>query len=149
MVRIVLSAFAGFVAWLILWVGSETFLSAIGPEWYGVHQRAFEAAIIEGGPFTANTTLLLIQIVLASIVSVTSGFLASTIAGENKRAPSYLSVLLLIFGLLKVTMSWQYVPIWHHIIFLSLLVPMTVMGGKLKTFPTVKAREQSSENSGL
>ena len=132
MVRIVLGVIAGFIAWLIAWIGSEKILSAIWPA-FGVHQRAFEEAIKNGGQFTADTTLLLTQIVLASIVSVMSGFLAALIAGENKRAPLVLGVLLLAFGLLKVVMSWPYVPIWYHVIFTALLLPMTIMGGKLKT----------------
>ena len=133
MVRIVLGAITGFFAWLIVWVGSEKILSAIGPDWYGVHQIAFEAAITNGGQFTANTTLLLIQIVLASIVSVMSGFLAALIAGENKRSPLALGFLLLALGLLKVVLSWPYVPIWHHVIFTALLIPMSIIGGKLKS----------------
>jgi hypothetical protein len=55
--------------------------------------------------------MLLVHIVLGSIVSVMSGFLAALIAGENKRAPLILGFLLLAFGLLKVVMSWPYVPI--------------------------------------
>jgi hypothetical protein len=133
MVRIVLGVIAGFIAWAIAWVGSEKILSAIWPEWFGVHQLAFQAAIENGGQFTANTTLLLIHIILGSIVSVISGFLAALIAGENKRAPLVLGFLLLAVGLLKVVMSWPYVPIWYHVIFTALLIPMTIMGGKLKT----------------
>lgn len=133
MVRIVLGSITGFFAWLIMWVGSEKILSAIGPEWYGAHQLAFESAIINGGEFTANTTLLLIQIVLASLVSAMSGFLAALISGENKRAPLALGILLLALGLLKVVLSWPYVPIWHHIIFAALLIPMSIVGGKMKS----------------
>ena len=103
------------------------------PEGYGVHQLAFQAAIENGGDFTANTTLLLIQIVLGSIASVTSGFLAALVARENKRAPLILGVPLLALGVLKAVLSWPYVPIWHHVIFTALLIPMTMMGGKLKT----------------
>jgi hypothetical protein len=133
MVRIVLGVIAGFFAWAIVWVGSEKILSAIWPE-FGAHQRAFEAAITNGGQFTADTTMLLIHIVLGSIVSVMSGFLAALIAGENTRAPLVLGFLLVAFGLLKVVLSWRYVPIWYHVIFTALLIPMTIMGGKLKTF---------------
>jgi hypothetical protein len=133
MVRIVLGVITGFLAWAIVWVGSEKILSAIWPEWYGAHQLAFQAAIENGGQFTADTTLLLIHIVLGSIVSVMSGFLAALIAGENKRAPLVLGLLLVAFGLLKVVMSWPYVPIWYHVIFTALLIPMTIIGGKLKT----------------
>lgn len=133
MVRIVLGVIAGFFAWVIGWVGSEKILSAISPNWFGAHQAAFQAVIENGGQFTADSTILLIHIVLASIVSVLSGFLAALIAGENKRAPLILSFLLLALGLLKLVMSWPYVPIWYHIIFTALLIPMTIIGGKLKT----------------
>jgi hypothetical protein len=132
MVRIIVGVIAGFFAWAIVWVGSEKILSAIWPEGFGAHQRAFQAAIENGGQFTADTTLLLMHIVLGSIVSVTSGFLAALIAGENIRAPLVLGFLLVAFGLLKVVLSWPYVPIWYHIIFTSLLIPMTMVGGKLR-----------------
>jgi hypothetical protein len=131
MVRIVLGVVVGFVAWVIVWVGSEKILSAIWPE-FGTHQLAFEAAIKNGGPFTADTTMLLTHIVLGSIVSVMAGFLAALIAGENKRAPLVLGILLLALGLLKAAMSWPYVPIWYHVIFTALPMPMTIIGGKLR-----------------
>ena len=132
MVRVVLGVIAGFFAWSIAWVGSETILSVIGPEWFGAHQRAFQAAIENGGQFTADTTLLLTHIVLGSIVSVMSGFLAALISGENKRAPLVLGFLLLALGLLKVVLSWPYVPIWYHVFFTALLLPMAIIGGKMK-----------------
>lgn len=131
--RIVLGVIAGFLAWAIAWVGSEKILSAIWPESYGAHQIAFQAAVENGGQFTADTTLLLIHIVVGSIVSVMSGFLAALIARENTRAPLVLGFLLVAVGLLKVVLSWPYVPIWYHVIFTALLIPMTIMGGKLKT----------------
>ena len=115
MLRIVLGVIAGFFAWAIVWVGSEKILSAIWPE-FGAHQLAFEAVLKNGGPFTADTTMLLTHIVLGSIVSVMSGSLAALIAGENKRAPLVLGFLLLAVGLLKVVVSWPYVPIWYHVI---------------------------------
>jgi hypothetical protein len=132
MARIIVGVIAGFFAWLIAWVGSEKILSAISPEWYGAHQLAFQAAIVKGGQFTADTTILLIHIVCGSIVSVISGFLAALIAGENKRSPLILGVLLLALGLMKMVMSWPYVPIWYHVIFTALLLPMTIIGGKFR-----------------
>jgi hypothetical protein len=89
---------AGFFAWAIVSVGSEKILSAIWPEGFGAHQRAFQASVTNGGQFTSDTTLLLVHIVLGSIISVMSGFLAALIAGENKRTP-------LILGLLKTTLN--------------------------------------------
>jgi hypothetical protein len=132
MVRIALAVIAGFFAWLILWVGSEKVISAVWPA-FGVHQAAFQAVVEKGGEFTADTTMLLTHIVVGSVVSVIAGFLAALIAGENKRAPLVLGFLLLALGLLKAVMSWPYVPVWYHVIFTAMLLPMTVVGGKLKT----------------
>lgn len=133
MVRTVLGVFTGFISWTIAWFGGETILSAIWPESIGAHQRAFQAAIENGGPFTADTTLLLVHIVLGSLVSVMAGFLAALVARENKRAPLFLGFLLLAFGVLKAVMSWPYVPIWHHGIFTAMLLPFTIVGGRLRS----------------
>jgi hypothetical protein len=131
MVRIVLGVIAGFFAWMIVWVGIEKILSVIWPEWFGAQQLAFQGAIEHGGPFDPDTTFLLTQIVYGSIVSLMSGFLAALIAGENTRAPLVLGFLLLTMGLLKAYMSWPYVPVWYHVIFTAMLLPMAVIGGKL------------------
>ena len=132
MLRIVLGVIAGFVAWMIAWIGTEKILSAIWPA-FGAHQAAFEEVLKNGGQFTADSTMLLIHIVLGSIVSVISGFLAALVAGENARAPMIVGFLLLAVGVLKAVMSWQYVPIWYHIIFTAVLLPMAIIGGKLYT----------------
>lgn len=131
MLRIVLGVIGGFFAWMTVWVGSEKILSAIFPVGYGAHQAAFQAAVENGGQFTVDTTLLLIHIVQGVIVSVMAGFLAALIAGENKRAPLILGLSLVAFGLLIVVLSWPYVPIWYHVIFTAMLLPMTIIGGKL------------------
>ena len=135
MLRIVLGVIAGFIAWLIVWVGIEKIISAIWPA-FGVHQRAFEEAV-KNGPdasgFTAETTMLLTHIVLGLIVSVMSGSVAALVAGENTRAPLVLGFLLLALGVLKMVLSWPYVPIWYHVIFTGLLLPLAILGGKLKT----------------
>ena len=131
--RIVFGVIAGFFAWVFMWVGSEKILSAIFPEAIGAHQRAFEAAIENDGPFTADTRLLLVHIVLASVVSAMSGFLAALVAGENRRAPLVLGFVLLALGLLKAVLSWPYVPLWYHVIFTAILIPMAILGGKLTT----------------
>ena len=64
-----------------------------------------------------------------------SGFLAALIARENKRAPLVLGFLLVAFGLLKAVLSWPNVPIWYHVLFTLLLLPMAMVGGKLKATP--------------
>ena len=130
MLRIVLGVIGGFIGWLIMWVGSEKGLSALWPA-FGVHQKAFEEVIKNGGQFTAETTMLLTHIVMGSIVSVLAGVLSALIAGDNARAPMVLGFALLALGLLKAVMSWQYVPLWYHVLFTVILLPMAILGGKL------------------
>ena len=131
MARKVLGVIAGFIIWSILWLGSEKALSAISPQWLGAHQAAFEAAVEKGGAFTADSTILAISLVRGAIVSVISGYLTVLITRENKRTPLILGVLLVAFGLFVVAMSWSHIPVWYHIIFTALLIPMTMVGAKL------------------
>lgn len=133
MLRIVLAVIVGFLAWPIVFIGSEMILSAMWPEWYGAHQRAFTAAIKTGSAFTADNGILLIHIVCASVGAVVSGFLAALIARDNKRAPLIVGVVLTAVALLKAVMAWPYVPIWYHVIFTAVLIPMAIIGGKLKS----------------
>ena len=132
MLRIVFGVIGGFISWIMVWFVSEKGLSAIWPA-FGVHQKAFEEAIKYGGQFTADTTMLLTHIVTGSIVSVMAGSLAALIAGENSRAPLFVGILLLLMGIAKAVMSWQHVPIWYHVIFTAMLLPMAILGGRLVT----------------
>jgi len=134
MLRIVLGVVVGFIAWLITWLGGEKLAAAIWPA-FGVHQAAFQSAIENGSRFTADTGALLTHIVLGSIASVIAGFLAELIARGSKRAPMILGCLLLAVGLLKAAMSWSLVPIWYHVLFTGILLPMAVVGGKLRATP--------------
>ena len=130
--RIALGVIAGFIAWLVVWIGSEKILSAIWPA-FGANQKAFEEAVRNGGEYTADTTMLLTHLVLGSVVSVMAGIFAALIARENTSAPLVVGILLLALGLLKAFMSWRYAPIWYHVIFTAILLPMAVIGGRLIT----------------
>lgn len=135
MVRIILGVVAGFIAWSILWVGGEEVLRMLSPGWYGAHQLEAEKAMFNRSEFTSDTTILMISLIRSIITSIVSGYLAAVIAGENNRTALVLGVVLLAFGLVVQIMAWNYMPVWYHIIFLILLIPMTLLGAKLKTFP--------------
>ncbi|MEP6946384.1 MAG: hypothetical protein ABJA02_10735 [Acidobacteriota bacterium] len=135
MLRIVLGVVGGFIGWMIGFIGIEKIISALWPT-FGVNQKAFEEAVKNGAGasgFTADTTMLLTQLVFGAIVSVMAGALAALIAGENERAPLFFGILLLVMGIAKAVMSWQYVPLWYHIIFTAILLPLAIIGGKLIT----------------
>lgn len=138
MLRVTLGVVTGFIAWIVVWVGIEKILSALFPAGYGAPQLAFEMAIKNGGAFAPDTTLLLSHIVIVLFVAALSGFLAALVAAGNQRAPLVLGVVLLAVGIMKAAMTWSLVPIWYHVAFTAILVPMTIIGGRLKAQPNTK-----------
>ena len=132
MLKIVLGVIAGFVAWSILWVGSDQILMVSAPGWYGAHQLDLELARVNQEPFNADSTLLLFNLVRGLIVTVLSGFLAAFLANENRRTPLILGVLLLLVGIGVEGMYWSQIPIWYHLVFLGMLIPASIIGGRLK-----------------
>ena len=131
MLRIALGVIAGYVTWSILWVGSDQVLiQTVG--WYGDHQHLFERAMFNKEPFEPSITILILHIVRSVIISFISGFVAALAANENRRSTWILGVLLLLSGTAVEVMAWNYLPIWYHFIFLFLLIPVTVAGGKAK-----------------
>ena len=132
MLKIVLGVIAGFFAWSVLWIGSDQVLMMVSPAWYGIHQDNFQLAMVNQDQFRPDTTILIMHLVRAAIISIMSGFLAAFISGENRKAPLILGVLLLAFGLMVEVMAWNYLPVWYHLVFLAMLIPFTVLGGRLK-----------------
>ena len=132
MLRIILGVVAGFVAWSIIWVGSDQVLMSLSPGWYGNHQYGLQAAMVNQTSFAPDSTILFMHLVRAALISIMAGFLAAVIARESGRAPLILGVLLLLFGIAVQVVAWSYLPIWYHLIFLGMLIPFTVLGGRLK-----------------
>lgn len=130
MVRVILGVVAGFIAWSVLWVGSDQVLINASRNWYGAHQFEMEKALANGESFTADTTIMLIRLVISIVASLMSGFIASFVALGNARSTLALGIVLLIVGVAVQAMLWNVQPIWFHAIFLILLVPMTIIGGR-------------------
>lgn len=132
MVRIILGIVVGFIAWSILWVGSEQVLMSAWRD-YGGHKFEFDKAMDNQTSLPANTTILIVDLIRSVIISLMAGFLAAFVANENKKTNLVLGILLLAFGLFVQYIAWDYLPIWYHFLFLFLLVPVTIAGGKLRT----------------
>ena len=131
--RIMAGIVAGFVVWSIFWTGSDAILSAVSPGWYKRHLSEFQSAVDNRSDYTANSTMLIIALIRSVIFSLVAGFVAAAIARENVKSTVGLGVLLILFGVFVQSILWNYVPLWYHIPFLLLLVPMTIAGGKLKS----------------
>ncbi len=133
MLRIILGVIVGFIVWSILWVGSDFVLSAVSPDWYGKHHTELEAAALNKTPFMSDSIVLIIALIRSVIFSLISGFIAALIARENAKSTLGLGILLLLFGIYIQSIFWNNAPLWYHIPFLLLLIPMTILGGKLRS----------------
>jgi len=122
MLRIFLGIIVGFVVWSILWVGIDAVLRAV---WSG-YDESVKA-------MTFSSTMLMISLVLSAFCSIVAGFVAALIARENLRSPLILGILLLIFGIFVQISVWDKIPLWYNLAFWILLIPMTILGGRLRT----------------
>ena len=130
--RIILGVIVGFIAWSIIWVGGNEVLASLSPGWYGAYKLQFEKAAFNNTPFEASSIMMIFHLFRSVIASLLSGFLAAFVANENRRTTMILGVILLVVGIIVQSMVWNLLPIWYHLIFLLLLIPVTIAGGYLK-----------------
>lgn len=120
MLSSILSVVVGFILWSVLWVGSNAVLTALSPDWYGEKAKNYDASV------------LLISLVRSVIFSLIAGFVAALIVGENYGTPIFiLGALLFAFGVFVQAQLWKSIPLWYHLAFLILLIPVVLPGGKL------------------
>jgi high-affinity K+ transport system ATPase subunit B len=131
MLRIVIAAIIGFVVWSILWIGSDAVFMAISPS-YKQYLEGFQKALETKTPFEVSITILLLTLVKSFICSIIAGLMTALIAKENMKSTLILGILLLAFGIFIQSIYWNYIPLWYHLSFLLMLIPMSVFGGKLK-----------------
>lgn len=136
MLRVILGVIVGFIVWSILWVGIGAVLSLISPDGYGKILNEFNSAVASHTPYALDWKIVIWLLVQSVIVSLISGYTAALVARENFKSTLLLGILLLLFGIFIQALHWQYLPLWYHIPFLLLLIPVTFLGGKLrkKTF---------------
>jgi len=119
--RMILAVLAGAAVWAALWVGGTMGAAA-----------AFPSALPAGQPVT-NTGVLAALVVYSVILSVLAGYVTAAVAAKNPMPAVWgLAILQLILGIGIEASAWSLTPVWYHLVFLALLVPATVYGGRLR-----------------
>lgn len=124
--RVAVGVLAGAVVWAVLWVGGTSGARAAFPELLDATQRL------------ENVGALLAFIGYSVVLSILAGYVAAMLAGvadlaAGMRAAWILAGLQLALGLFFEISSWDLLPVWYHLVFLALIVPATVYGGRLRT----------------
>jgi len=132
MLRIILGVIAGFIVWTIIWIGSDQVLQTLSPAWFGLQKDAMAVAIANGESFRPDPLVVILDLIRSGIASIMAGFLAAVVANENRRTTLILGIILLMVGVFVQYHLWNVFPIWFHLIFWALLIPLTILGGRLK-----------------
>jgi len=117
----ILGVVAGFILWSVLWLGLNQTLLLLG-------------LLTPPGtePVTRAQPLLLL-LGSSVLISVASGYVTARIVGFPWALSAVaLGVLLLLTGLLVQLKLWYLIPLWYHVSFLLLLIPMTFIGARLR-----------------
>lgn len=119
--RVALGVIAGIVLWSLLWLGGNAVAVAAMPD------------LIASGERVDHLGVLLGYLGWSMILSVLAGYVTAALADTAAmRAVWILAFVLLAMGIFFETSSWDLTPTWYHVVFLALLIPMTVLGGRTK-----------------
>ncbi|MDX1645664.1 MAG: hypothetical protein R3304_00865 [Longimicrobiales bacterium] len=112
---------AGAAVWAALWLGMNAVLPSLFPE-----------TIVPGSPLDASP-LLLFLILYSVALSVLAGYTTAAVKGGDFMGAVWaLAGLQLTLGVVAQVSYWDLFPVWYHVIFLGLIVPATVYGGRLR-----------------
>jgi hypothetical protein len=120
MMHAVVAVIAGYAIWTVLWLGGNALFFGEA------------AAVVGAGEAYTSVGPLLGVIALSIVCSLAAGMAAGRLAGA--RAPGAVLVmagLLLLTGIGVQAGVWNLMPTWYHVVFLALVVPGAVLGGKL------------------
>lgn len=112
------------VAGVVLW----------GLLWNALNMGLMSAGLVTAGEPITGTGLLLGLIVYSAVLSVAAGWVAAAIKGDPgaMAAVKALAATNLLIGIATEAMYWSLMPVWYHVVFLALVVPMTLYGGRLR-----------------
>jgi hypothetical protein len=117
----VLGVLTGFILWSVLWLGLNQVLLTLG---------LISPTVTE--PVTDSKPLLLL-LVGSVLISLVAGYVTARIAGFPwALAVAALGVLLLATGIFFQIKMWYVIPLWYHVTFLVLLIPMTFAGARMR-----------------
>lgn len=121
MLRSIAAVVTPIVVWGGLWVTTGLIMSAAFPD-----RMAADGT-------TVDAVALVILIVVSSALSVFAGWLCATLArGAVMKHVVALAVLQLAIGIGVQSGVWDLMPVWYHVTFLGLVVPMHLFGGRMK-----------------
>ena len=133
-IRIVAGTIAGFSVWAVLWFAGTAAVQATFSD------------LSEGQPIT-NSGYLWLYIVLSATLSLLAGSVTALIARSSRVIAVWLFALIQqAFGVVAEMSYWNLMPVWYHLVFLSLIIPMTILGGWMAATIKHKSNRQNGNS---
>lgn len=111
---------AGYVLWSVIWVAGGFGLGLAFP--------AEAAAWAAGEPIT-SVAYLLLALVLSVACSLAAGRTNRALRQAGSGPLWIMAGLLLATGVGVQASAWSRMPLWYHVTFLGLIVPLIALGG--------------------
>ncbi len=122
MLRAVMGVIAGYVTWSVVWFVGNRLLFAEAAEVVGAGERY------------TRTGPLLGVLALSVVCSLAAGAVAAKISqAKGWGTVAVMAVLLLITGIVVQASVWSLMPVWYHVLFLALIIPICQVGSWLAT----------------
>lgn len=119
--RVVAAVAAGAIAWFLLWTGGNWVAQSTFPDIVDPTRRLDHVGALWG---------FITYSVLASLVA---GYTTAAVArSAAAMAVGLLATVQLGLGIFFEVSYWDLMPAWYHLVFLALIVPATVYGGRLR-----------------
>ena len=116
----ILGVVAGYIVWTVIWLGGNATLFSAAAE-----QSASGEAVTAIGTLAG---VLLLSIVCSLVAGMVAGWL-----GKQNAAQAVLitGVLLVLTGIGVQASVWSLMPVWYHLSFLLLILPVAMLGARL------------------
>jgi hypothetical protein len=120
MTRTIIAVIAGYSIWSVLWLAGGALIQTLDPEAY-----------LEGQPIE-SLPILLASLALSILCSLCAGAAASRLdRPQATRTLGWMAGALILTGIGVQVSAWALMPVWYHLSFLALLLPASLLGGRL------------------
>jgi hypothetical protein len=121
MTRKLLAAVAGFAAWFVVATVCDRALRLAWPGY---------AEVLPTLSFSLG--MLGARLAEGAASTIAAGAIAAWIARRGVAAPVAVGALLLLLFVPTHAMLWSRFPVWYHLVFLGSLLPLTLLGARLR-----------------
>lgn len=120
MARNLLAAALGYLVWTAVFLGGSA----------GI--RRAMASVHDQAGLTSDVTALSAYLAVSVVASLLAGYAVGRIAHAPKAKWVWITALALFATGVPVQLGvWDQLPLWYNVVFLLLLVPVTILGGRL------------------